>query len=259
MPGLKDLIKRQLKVFNLAVTRHDSLTQLREKAALEERLQHGIHLITSLPQDRTQELMRALPHTRSQLGQDLFVLAQLNFKMGGYFVEFGATNGVDLSNTCLLERNFGWKGILAEPGRCWQQALAKNRTARIDTRCVWKESEAALVFNEADDAELSTLSHCSNGDLQGKTYEVKTISLNHLLAEHGAPEEIDYLSIDTEGSEFDILSNFDFSKHSFRVITCEHNFTPMRQKIFELLSDNGLVRVHQELSEFDDWYVRRTH
>src|SRR5436189_1252600 len=53
--------------------------------------------------------------SHAQLFQDLFVLETVKEKRDGFFVEFGATNGVDLSNTALLERDYGWKGILAEP------------------------------------------------------------------------------------------------------------------------------------------------
>ena len=53
---------------------------------------------------------------KSQIYQDIFVLYTLNWKRNGFFVEFGATNGFDLSNSYLLEKDFGWKGILCEPG-----------------------------------------------------------------------------------------------------------------------------------------------
>jgi hypothetical protein len=53
--------------------------------------------------------------SQSQYKQDIFVLTQLGFKRNGYFAEFGATNGLELSNSYLLERQFGWSGILAEP------------------------------------------------------------------------------------------------------------------------------------------------
>ena len=110
-------------------------------------------------------------------------------------------------------------------------------------------------------AELSTIDAFSGSDFlveqrkDGHTYEVPTISLADLLSKHGAPETIDYLSIDTEGSEFDILSNFDFSKYRISIITCEHNYTPNRERVRELLTRNGFQRVHEHISGVDDWYV----
>jgi FkbM family methyltransferase len=203
-----------------------------------------------------------LEQSKSQLRQDVFVLSQLDFKENGFFVEFGASNGVRLSNTHLLEKRFGWKGILAEPARIWRQELLDSRSAEIETRCVWKDSNSVLVFNEAGQPELSTINMFSALDMhsevrkQGSTYDVETISLIDLLRKFGAPMQIDYLSIDTEGSEFDILENFDFREFQFSVITCEHNFTPMREKIFSLLTSNGYERKYETFSQFDDWYVK---
>lgn len=177
-------------------------------------------------------------------------------------MEFGATNGVDLSNTYLLEKEFAWTGILVEPGRCWHQSLLKNRSVTIETSCVWKDSRSTLQFREVDIPELSTIEAYAAADEHKnsrehrRTYDVQTISFNDLLAKHGAPREIDYLSIDTEGSEYEILNSFDFRSHSFRVITCEHNYTPMRERIFDLLSTHGYQRRFETLSRFDDWYIR---
>lgn len=205
-----------------------------------------------------------LSKSNSQIKQDLFVLSELNYKKNGFFVEFGACDGLIFSNSYLLEKEFGWKGILAEPAKCWHNQLKNNRNCWIETDCVWGVSDSFLTFNETDTAELSTIDNFGlYGDHalsreKGNTYSVKTISLNDLLEKYNAPKEIDYLSIDTEGSELEILSNFDFSKYSFRVITCEHNYTPMREKIFELLINNGYLRVFEEVSKFDDWYVKRS-
>jgi FkbM family methyltransferase len=204
-------------------------------------------------------------HIKSQIGQDLFALYSLNWKRDGYFVEFGATNGVDLSNSYLLEKDFGWKGILAEPAKIWHAELLKNRTAAIDFDCVWKESGREMQFAVTENAEFSTLSDFAGSDAHKRARKsaawqtVKTISLNDLLERHAAPREIDYLSIDTEGSELDILSAFDFGRYAVSVISCEHNFSHQRQEIFTLLARNGFVRMFEGLSRWDDWYVHPSH
>ena len=110
-------------------------------------------------------------------------------------------------------------------------------------------------------AELSTIDSFTDVDANSNRrqhkniYQVETISLSDVLRKYNAPKIIDYLSIDTEGTEFEILNAFDFSEYSFNVITVEHNFTSNREKIFDLLSRNGYRQVFQEISLFDDWYV----
>ncbi len=91
---------------------------------------------------------------------------------------------------------------------------------------------------------------------RGTSYDVTTISLNDLLAEHNAPAVIDFASIDTEGSEFDILNAVDFDRWTFRVMTIEHNFAPQRDDIYTLLTSKGYVRVLEDISRFDDWYIK---
>lgn len=108
-------------------------------------------------------------NVKSQIGQDLFVLYSLIWKRGGYFVEFGATNGIDLSNTYLLEKDFGWTGILAEPAKIWHADLLNNRTAVIDFDCVWEESGRSLPFAVVESAEFSTLGAFSNAGAHKKT------------------------------------------------------------------------------------------
>jgi FkbM family methyltransferase len=200
--------------------------------------------------------------TKSQIFQDLFVLFMTYEKKAGFFFEFGATNGITLSNSWLLEKSYGWDGILAEPARCWHTELRANRTCKIDTNCVWSKSGEQLEFNEASSQELSTINFFSGSDghssgrQNGNKYMVETITLNDLLEKHNAPREIDYLSIDTEGSELTILSNFDFNKYNINLITVEHNFTDARNKIYDLLSTNGYKRLFAKFSKFDDWYIK---
>lgn len=200
--------------------------------------------------------------SRSQIFQDAFVHWALNGKRDGFFCDFGATNGVFLSNSFALETEFGWTGICAEPATSWHEDLRRNRPgARIETRCVWARSGERLTFSESASRELSTLTQFEDSDSHSrrrrgaKTYEVETISLNDMLDQHAAPDQFDYLSIDTEGSELDILQAFDFKRWRPAVITVEHNYTANRQTLHDLLVKAGYRRVLPEVSLFDDWYV----
>lgn len=248
-----------LKRFDMVITRHSRLEALRQR--LNAASDTDIEFLINTPPEHTSDIIKFLPQSTAQNRQDMFVLSQLNFKRGGFFVEFGATNGIDHSNTYLLEKEFGWTGILAEPALCWHGVLRGNRKVAIDTQCVWKESNQTIPFYETNASDLSTIDIYRGEDLHtrkrahGIRYDVPTISLQDLLIKHNAPTLIDYLSIDTEGSEFDILNHFDFERHRFRVITCEHNFTPARDKICTLLSQNGYKRTLERVSKQDDWYV----
>jgi FkbM family methyltransferase len=258
-PLIKKAVKASLGQFNLALVNREYFDYLVRTHVKPDDLRK----VAALPSECTDRLLELLPDSKAQFRQDLFVLSHLDFMQNGYFVEFGATNGVSNSNTHLLESRFGWNGILAEPARCWHDALRRNRGKNVvDTRCVWAASGMTLRFNEVEVASLSTIDTYSDGDMHsqarrnGTTYEVTTVSLQDLLDQHGAPREIDYLSVDTEGSEFEILSHFDFDRYRFKIITCEHNFTPMRAKLCELLTSKGYVRTLQDISSVDDWYVR---
>jgi FkbM family methyltransferase len=207
----------------------------------------------------------------SQIQQDLLALyihrevsAQNTKSRTPYFVEFGATDGVTLSNSYLLEKNYGWKGILCEPAKSWHTQLKSNRTAVIDLRCVYTEDNNKLEFLETKIGELSTIAkfkkndHLSSSRRNAKKYRVQTVSLNSLLTEHQAPEYVDLLSVDTEGSEYEILSKLDFNQWQFGLITVEHNFRMERESIFQLLSAAGYIRILSDVSKWDDWYVLET-
>lgn len=204
----------------------------------------------------------------SQLGQDALVLFLKNFKKGGFFVEFGSCDGVHLSNTLLLETDYQWTGILAEPSKNFYPDILNNRTCIIDNRAVFSESNLNLEFSYFPNQ--SDISGITDSFVDGKmnkkrkkelseTYTVSTISLEDLLNEHNAPKNIDYLSIDTEGTEFSIIQNFNFSNYFIDIITIEHNYNvDIQNNIKNLLESNNFVRILESHSKWDDWYVSKT-
>lgn len=91
----------------------------------------------------------------------------------------------------------------------------------------------------------------------GKSYQVKTKTLNKILIENKI-KKIDYLSIDTEGNEYNIISKLDFKKFLPKVVTIEHNYSSSRVKINKLMERNGYKLVFPFFSRFDSFYISQT-
>jgi FkbM family methyltransferase len=255
MEKLKKIINLILKKFNLKLIKYSNYKNL----LINETKAFDLKFINLIKKKHIIKAVKLFPHSRSQLRQDIFVLIETNFKKGGLFIEFGAANGVSNSNTFLLEKKFNWKGILVEPAKSFYKELKRKRNCYIENKIVYKDSKSKLIFYESYNPELSTinLSNNHNRDFVRSKYELETISLNDLLRKYNMPKIIDYLSIDTEGSEFDILNKFNFKEFKFRIITCEHNFGFNRKKVFNLLSKNNYTRKFSEISLFDDWYINK--
>lgn len=208
--------------------------------------------------------MRNLAH--GQILQDLWVLYELQFEHGGYFVEFGAYDGTAHSNTKLLEERFGWTGLLVEPNPEMSEVLRLTRTAVVDGRCVWDTTGDEVELLLTGDAELATVADHARPDLHTatrqatavRTVTVPTVTLDDLLDEYDAPPVIDFLSVDTEGTEIRILEAFDFARHRPRLIAVEHNRRADDEQVLDaLMSRHGYERRFPSMSDWDGWYRLR--
>lgn len=192
----------------------------------------------------------------------LWVLHETRRKTGGFFVEVGAADGILLSTTHLLETQYGWRGILAEANPDWHAALLGNRSAAIDLRCVFATSGAKLSFAATRYPALATIADYTSRDghaasrADHRLVNVETVSLNDLLDTHDAPPDIDFISIDTEGSEYEILEAFDFDRWNVLLFAVEHNLTDLEPRIDALMSHNGYQRRFVAYPTIDAWYRR---
>lgn len=201
-------------------------------------------------------------HTFSQIQQDRWVLDELKDKRGGFFVEIGAFDGKTHSNTYLLETEYSWTGILAEPNPILSDGIRSIRSSPLDTCPVDSATGKSVVMRfVTDEPELSAMAdrafNDQHADARRKgSVEItqNTISLNDLLEKYHAPETIDFISMDTEGNEPDILSSFDFDRYAVRLFCIEHNYTEANVKLDEIMFRKGYERVYREWSRFDAWY-----
>jgi FkbM family methyltransferase len=196
--------------------------------------------------------------TLSQTGQDFWVIGEVfNEMRNGFFVEVGAADGVTLSNTCLLERDYGWMGICIEADPCYFASLKEARSAICVNACV------DGTAHEVEFAQRKLLGgiHADGldnepGRTSGESYStvrMMTRPLVEILREQLAPPLIDYLSIDVEGAEERILGSFPFESYRFHCMTVERPKPALRK----VLADNGYV-VIKEIPGYDVFYVHRS-
>lgn len=201
----------------------------------------------------------------SQLGQDVLALFCFGSDKPGFFVEFGACDGIIMSNTFLLETYHSWNGVLVEPVPYYNRVLKNKRDCIIvDDVCVSDKSDEIVQFLEVRDFQcVSGMKSDAFKDSwagvrkdNANTFDVKTISLKDLLDTYAKKDYIDFLSIDTEGSEFKILNAYDFSTQ-FGLITVEHNHTENKVPIENLLKEKGYIQILANLSRHDSWFVSK--
>lgn len=251
------------------------------KAVKLKKLNHSDVLLLAfqkkaLIDDNNDLLSKFIDHVKkfkiipSQLYQDVFASFIVGERFDKTFLEFGATNGLDLSNSYALEMFLDWKGVLAEPDYNWFSDLKKNRpNTEIVNECVWSKSGKKLNFWSADNGELSTINDFKENGIEfykgnveernraGKNVTVNTISLNDLIKNKFKSKCPSYISIDTEGSEVEILKNFNFNDYRPIVFTIEHSFTINELEIDKLMYANNYLRIFKDLTLFDAWYVEK--
>ena len=227
-------------------------------------LPHQMRKYNNIEQERfIGACMLMCKESTSQNFQDVWALFETGFKKEGYFVEFGACDGIVGSTTLLLESKYNWNGILAEPNPIWHEKLV-NRKASICRKCVWSETGKELTFHNTADPMLGTLDQYTDSDehamarKNSQTFTVETITLCDMLSYYLVPKVIDFVSIDTEGSEYDILkAYFDDprkEKYGVNLFCVEHNYTENREKIHSLMIENGYMRVFADFTRWDDFY-----
>ncbi|MEV5338726.1 FkbM family methyltransferase [Streptomyces sp. NPDC052676] len=165
----------------------------------------------------------------SQDSQDEFVVEVLGGTREGFFLHSGASDGLEASNTHLLEQSFGWTGICIEPNKEFFAHPVKNRRCSCVNCCLYGR-EGAVEFLEA--GTVGGILHeydpsfprCAKGLLRvaegstPPTVRSNARTVRSVLDACGAQPVIDYWNLDTEGSEMAILSSFPFDGRLRRLL-----------------------------------------
>jgi FkbM family methyltransferase len=188
------------------------------------------------------------------LNLDRQMLEFINYR-SGFFIECGANNGVDQSNTWYFEKKLGWNGILIEPQKNVFKELKKNRSKKnFFENCALKsfgQSNLRILYADPNDTLITSSSKNSGGYI--KKLKVKAKTLHSILQKNYAPSRIDFFSLDVEGDEFNILKGINFKKYIFSNILVE---TLQFEKINFFLKKEGYV-FKKKLSDGDYLFQKK--
>jgi len=188
-------------------------------------------------------------HSSRDTMQDRWVVETLNGKRGGYFLDIGASDGKSANNTLTLEESFGWNGILVEGNSESFRDLEKNRPNQICLNRIISDKNGKVKWRENE--EIATRSGIESSlpqDSEEKKWRVgqivvcEGVTLESVLEEYSAPNNIDFLSMDIEGGEYFALKNFPFQKYKVHLIAVEVAFKN-REPIMELMLKNNYKNV----------------
>ena len=178
--------------------------------------------------------LRSYDYTRdgfSQSGQDRYLIKMFGFKRGGVYIDIGASDGIEMSNTYLLDKCYGWTGLAIDANFRYYLGLSRaNRGGETLFGCVgdkdvMREFQAAAGLSSVVGVEAGDhAARVKKEEIPTEKYKVPCYHFGTLLQRWYAYKGIqvaDYMSIDIEGAEHLALSSIDFKKTPIKVIGVE--------------------------------------
>lgn len=163
----------------------------------------------------------------SQEGEDLIIDKLLGYKTNGFFVDIGAHHPLRFSNTAIFYKR-GWNGINidAMPNSMVEFNLLRKRDINLEIAI--SNEEETKIFYKFNEPALNTLNKQEALSKNGKngykiidTIEVKTFKLKTILYQYARNNEIDFISIDTEGNDLNVLKSNDWEMFKPKLILVE--------------------------------------
>lgn len=170
-------------------------------------------------------------------------------KTGGFFVELGANDGLFQSNTSFFEKEMKWSGLLIEPSLKGYELCKINRPNSIclNYACVSNEYKKDYILGDfKNNNPMASIEGMRGG--KGPFVKVKTSTLEQILDEKNILE-IDFLSLDTEGYELEILKGLNLEKHRPKYMLIEI-YNSDKNNIFNYLNLNK-YKLYSNLSNYN--------
>jgi FkbM family methyltransferase len=204
----------------------------------------------------------------SQYKQDKFLNEVLFYnKKNGFFIDIGAHDGISFSNSLFFEKFNNWNGICVEPNPSVYNKLILNRKAINLNVCIGNQNKK-VKFTQIEGASemLSGITekyderHIQriNNDLLirgGKKSEIEVDMISLDSIDNLKHKKIDFISIDTEGNEFDIVSSINFGVFDIKSLVIENNYKDNR--IEEYLNSFGFELLYK--LDYDEVFINKNY
>ena len=187
----------------------------------------------------------------SQWGEDLFIDNFFNNKNNGIYLDIGCFHPYMYSNTCLLHKR-GWSGVNVDINQTSIDLF--NIIRPNDTNicaAVSKEKKDLKVYFDDPFSPVNTVDKKFYENLEisfknKKIFTIQSKTIQEIFDINKIKDEIDFINIDAEGLDFEILQQIDFSKYKVNLLSIEtHNVDGSKTENFEsiknLLAKNGYL------------------
>jgi FkbM family methyltransferase len=196
----------------------------------------------------------------SQFREDRLLEQIFRGKKTGQCVEVGAHDGITGSNTFLFEKK-GWKCVLVEPVPELCERIRQFRTGAV-FNCAASSSTGEAAFYIADAIEswsalhltASRKEHFTAGKTALREIKVMKRKLDDILDEAGV-SEVDFISIDVEGHELEVLKGFSTERFRPRILIIEDNGESEHSEVPEYMEGKGYMKFFR--TGVNDWYGMR--
>ena len=201
----------------------------------------------------------------SQDNQDKYLETYI-FKgyKNGFYVDVGAHDGISINNTLYFEKNNNWRGINIEPIKKVFDKLVINRPNNINLNCAVCNNDGEtdflcnigyteMISGIKDNFDIRHLHRLQRENIQygsiTEVIKVETKKLETILHDNDI-SHINYLSIDVEGAELEVIKSINFDKVFIDVIGFENNYNDVSVPIVEYLQNKGFIVIHKSLDIF---------
>ncbi len=199
---------------------------------------------------------------KGQFGEDIIAYDFFRSKglSKGFFIEAGAFNGIELSNTYVFDA-LGWNGLLIEPHPDFYEECRRNRPWSTVVQCALGDCAAAETITLTDagvlsftQADVEHISRCKHDHASLKIISVPLTRLDVLLGTI-QPERAHFLSLDVEGAELSALRGFDIARWNPLLLVIEIEEHRPKDEIDSFLAKNGYAFAGRLIPGPNHFYV----